>query len=168
MKKLLLLFAAMCCTATMQAEIVHHAKCDPTYLTVGYTQECWEDTETGRLYAEEGCTTELNRAIVVMYKKLLENPVVNLNMWTVNGSSDRADDHVKVSQNENEILDDCTFCWNAKIEYTNSGPYFSNIYASAEFKAFGTDIANARLKCFWNSYALSDNLVTGNDDDHFF
>lgn len=76
MKKLLLTFlAAMCCTAMMQAEIVYHAKCEPTRQR-GFTQDCWEDTETGKIYSDQACTNELNSAKVVQYSKHANGPVI--------------------------------------------------------------------------------------------
>ena len=75
MKRLLLLFAAMCCMAMMQAEIVYHEKCEPTRQR-GFTQDCWEDTETGKIYSDQACTNELNAAKVVQYSKLANDPFI--------------------------------------------------------------------------------------------
>ncbi len=144
MKRLLLLFAAMCCTAMMHAEIVHHEKCDPTYRTVGYTQECWEDTETDKLYAEVGCTTELNRAVVVTYAKLLSNPIINT-------SIDEVKEFVSMETYESREYDEHPFYYGLEIKsIMGHEQYAKPTTYIADFKVYGTDVANARIKWYRN------------------
>ena len=132
MKKLFLLFAAMCCTVMMHAEIVHHAKCDPTNTTVGYTQDCWENTENSKLYADESCTAELNPAQVITYKKLISNPVITNTGLTLMGENTH--DGVK-------------FNWVAETTYNQ----YDTETRYVEFGVSGEDVANARLK-WWKDY----------------
>ena len=134
----------MCCTMMMQAEIVHHEKCDPTYRTVGYTQDCWEDTETGKLYAEVECTNELNPAYVVTYKKLKANPT--------SGWGELVEEAEYV---------DCKFNWSKEIRCTTD----ETGKRACEFKVHGTDVSNARLKCQYdvnNRYVTLQIFVNGN------
>ena len=74
MKKLISLFAVLLWAAVLHAEVVHHEQIEPTASERGFTQECWEDTGTGKVYADAGCTQELNAAEVVTYLRLRSNP----------------------------------------------------------------------------------------------
>ncbi|MBQ0115155.1 MAG: leucine-rich repeat protein [Bacteroidales bacterium] len=136
MKKLILFFAALCCMAMMHAEVVFQEKCDPTDITVGYTQDCWEDLETGKLYAEEECLTELNPAKVVIYNKLNYHP-----MWDNSGSFDMVE-----SANYGGVQ----FNWSLTREYeaADGKNYATNIKVP---ELLGSDILNARLKWYWET-----------------
>ena len=46
----------------------HREVCAATCNAVGYTRECWEDTKSGKIYAEEACINELNAEDVVLPK----------------------------------------------------------------------------------------------------
>ncbi len=144
MKKLLTLFAALCCTVMMQAEIVHHEQCDPTYTTVGYAQECWEDTGTGKLYAEESCTTELNRAVVATYAKLRSNPIINTSIAEVK-------DYVTFETYESREYDEHPFYHGMEVKYVMEQYQYAQASTyTADFKVYGTDVANARIKWYRN------------------
>lgn len=74
-----LILMLMCVSATVQAEIVHHTKCDPTPTSCGFKCECWEDTNTGKYYTDAACTEELDDFELVknvLYKKRDESPIV--------------------------------------------------------------------------------------------
>lgn len=75
MKKILTLLVAVCYAMVMQAALVHHLQSEPTMTQRGFTQEYWEDTKTGRIYADQGCTQELNAAVVVSYATLAIDPI---------------------------------------------------------------------------------------------
>ncbi len=134
--------------ATMQAEIVHHEKCDPTYRTVGYAQDCWEDTETGKLYSEVECTNELNPAYAVTYKKLKSNPA--------SGDGELQEDTERAG---------CPFNW-AKYMVIDR---WDKSKRTCEFKVHGLQVDDARLKFFWESGTAEITLdisVNGNSVFH--
>ncbi|MBQ0115529.1 MAG: hypothetical protein KBT10_06635, partial [Bacteroidales bacterium] len=130
MKKLILLFAALCCMTVVQAEVVHHEQSEPTASERGFTQECWEDTGTGKVYADSLGTQELNAAEVVTYLRLRGNPV-----RVTDGFSS------KIEETYNGSL----FNWAAETVYAK---YDDTGVRYAEFEVLGTDVANARLKWF--------------------
>ena len=140
--------------------IVHHLASEPTYTTVGYTQECWEDTETGKLYAEKALTTELNRAMVVTYKKLHRNPIDEITQ------NDPYSKIFHTSQYEDISVDNkYPFNWAGKIEYL--GKSNGDDIANVKFKVSGADVDNARLKCYvgLSYYRLENSFGTSIYDD---
>ena len=129
-----LLIMLMCVSAVAQAEIVHHDVCAPKFNSRGFTQECWEDTQTGKIFSDIACTHELvdeALAKAVVYKKLPENPICNTSHF---------------SQSLYEKDWDVSLNWAAVAEIYSYNPV-SDVYF-AEFIVKGDDVANARL--VWN------------------
>lgn len=119
----------ICVSATVQAEIVHHGVCQPTSNSRGFTRECWEDTETGKFYADASRMQELvneELAKAVIYAKLQESPVISLNKFSYGGY-----------QNKKGV----DFNYSVTTTYDND----DREVRSAEFLVTGDNVANARL-----------------------
>ena len=131
-----MMLAALCCMVMVQAQVVHHDQSEPTDTTVGYVQECWENTETGKLYARPDGTQELNPAVVIRYAKLAYNPV----------STDGA------TVKESATYEDVPFNWAAETDLRHN--------KSIEFTVVGEDVHNARLKWYKNYGDVSNGHFT--------
>ena len=59
-----------------QNPTTHHLQSEPICEQYGYTQECWEDEATGKLYADALCTRELNPAVTIRYAPLAISQVL--------------------------------------------------------------------------------------------
>ncbi len=127
MKKLYLLLVAMCCTIAMNAEVVFHQKAEPTASQRGFTQDLWEDTETGKVYADQACTQELNPAVVVSYTTLALNPIVGTDNFTAKNQG---------------VYNYTYFDWVGETFYNRNqiGSRFVN------FRVYGEGVGNARIK----------------------
>ena len=108
-------------------DAIHHDVSKPTYGTVGFLQECWEDRTTGKYYSDAACTKELNPAQVLTYAKFISNPVTAYDgIFTF----------------EDATYEDVQFNWAAETTYN----MFDKGTRSVEFTVYGTDVANARVK----------------------
>lgn len=133
--KLSALFAMLVCmSVTVQAEIVKHEVCEATVSSRGFTQDCWEDSETGKFYADEACTQELTGAELaktVTYAKLYKTP-----LSATNGFS--------ASESENDW--NVQFNWAAMTTFEH--PFyneFDNAARYAEFKLKNSSFGYPRL-----------------------
>lgn len=137
----------MCMSATVQAEIVHHTVCDPTFSTRGFNTECWENTVTNKFYDDANCTNELRGSLLaqaVSYAKMPTSPITSI---------------VGVSRfaglRENQTLCDYNFNW-AAVDYFQGDELFSS---TVEFEVKEDNAANARL--VWGIYQ-HPNATSGN------
>ncbi|MBQ0019832.1 MAG: leucine-rich repeat domain-containing protein [Bacteroidales bacterium] len=134
-----LILMLMCVSATVQAEIVHHEVCQPTLTSRGFTRECWEDTETGKIYADAARTQELvdeELAKAVTYMLLRENPIVSTSEF---------------SQPQIENVHGVTLRWVAMTSYYYYS--FNDYYKTpryVEFKVAADNVSDARL--VWRAY----------------
>lgn len=123
----------ICMSATVQAEIVHHTVCQPTYRTIGFTQECWE--QDGKFYFDEDCTDEIigeDLAKIVVYAKFPSSPVTNVSEFTQSES--------------NQDWDGLTLNWVAETTFESAlMSSFSRTPHFVEYKISSENIANARL-----------------------
>lgn len=62
--------SGMVYTNTPQTSLIFHASSEPICEQRGFSQDCWENTVTGKLYADVLCTRELNPAVVIRYAPL--------------------------------------------------------------------------------------------------
>lgn len=138
-----LILMLMCVSATVQAEMVSHAVCEPTYGTRGYTRECWEDTETGKFYADEARTQELTGlalAKAITYAKLPKNPI-NRN-FTFDGPND---EQLEIN---GETLD---LNWAVSTTFKHNSNYLDRVTRSVRFEILNENIeyvSNARIVLF--------------------
>ncbi|MCQ2050841.1 MAG: leucine-rich repeat protein [Bacteroidaceae bacterium] len=115
---------------------IYHPTKEPTYRTLGYTQDCWEDRATGKFYSDAECTQELNPAQVFTYKKLITNPVTANNGFTLKDAT----------------YEGVQFNWAAETTYkTTSAEHSETGTRSVEFIVYGKDVANARVKWYKDS-----------------
>lgn len=124
-----LIMMLMCVSATVQAEIVHHTVCQATPTSRGFTRECWENTETGQIYADANCTQEIvneNLAKAVIYPKLPESPLSTLYKFNYGGH-----------QSEKDV----NFYYSATTSYDDD----DREARSVEFIVTGDNVTNARL-----------------------
>ena len=70
-----------------QYGLIYHAQSEPTCERYGYAQDCWENTVTGKLYADILCTQELNPAVVIRYAPLSISQASELGVFTVRESA---------------------------------------------------------------------------------
>ena len=108
------------------SDIIHHDVTEPTYETVGFLQECWEDRTLGKYYSDAACTKELSPAQVVTYAKIISDPVTANNSFTL----------------KDVTYSGIQFDWAAETTY---GEWDTDT-RSVEFTVYGTDVDNARLK----------------------
>ena len=108
-------------------DVVHRTITAPEYTTTGYSQECWEETATGKVYTYDINMQELSPAQVITYKKLISNPVTAKSGFTLK---------------EDATYDGVQFNWAAETSYT---AYVTGT-RYVEFTVYGTDVANARVK----------------------
>ena len=107
-------------------DVIHHDVTEPTYETVGFLQECWEDRTFGKYYSDAACSQELDPAQVT-YAKFITNPVTAIYLF--NTPKDVTYDGVQ-------------FNWAAETTYTTWQSYTRYV----EFTVLGTDVNKARLK----------------------
>ena len=118
-----------------------HEQCAATCNARGYSQDCWEDTKSGRIYAEEACLNELNQAAVISYIPSAEDPTYLINQGVITGWT----------QEVNEKYDDVNFGYAAVKMFEDNGGSDDN-YGEDEwvsFKVTDTNAQNARLKWAW-------------------
>ena len=118
-----------------------HEQCDATCNARGYSQDCWEDTKSGRIYAEEACLNELNAAAIVSYKPLTADPTDLINQGDVTGWTKK----------ENQTYDGVSFGYAAEKVFKDNSDNTDN-YGTDEwvsFKVADTNAQNARLKWAW-------------------
>ena len=112
----------------------HRDVCAATCNSVGYTMECWEDTRSGRFYAEETCATELNAAYVTTYSPVMTTPEYSSSIagwpWSM--------------QNESVTYDGVTFINALEKVYPDEASYISSEYVW--FKVKDASAKNVRLK----------------------
>ena len=122
----------------------HRNICAATCNAVGYAMECWEDTHSGRFYAEEACATELNPAYVTTYSPVMTMPEYDCNLaawrWEM--------------QDESVTYDGVTFINPLEKVYSDGASYYSNEYVW--FKVKDATANNVRLK--WH---LDKNTLNG-------
>lgn len=125
-----------CGTLKGYEEAIHHSVCAPTLSTRGFTRECWEVIETGKIYSNAYCGQELTDADLaktVVYSKLPASPI--------SGTSEFLQ-----SEHENDWSVDLN--WAAVTTFNNAYSGWSSTPRYAEFTVKGDDITNARL--VWN------------------
>ena len=112
----------------------HRNICAATCNAVGYAMECWEDTHSGRFYAEEACATELNPAYVTTYSPVMTMPEYSSSIagwpWSM--------------QNESMTYDGVTFINALEKVYSEHSSYISSEYVW--FKVKDASAKNVRLK----------------------
>ncbi|MDO4824434.1 MAG: hypothetical protein Q4A08_09735, partial [Bacteroidales bacterium] len=123
---------------TLTIPTTKHEQCDATCNARGYSQDCWEDTKSGRIYAEEACLNELNAAAIVSYKQLTADPTDLINQGDVKGWT----------QEVNKTYDGVNFGYAVvkvfKDNSDNTDNYGTDEWVS--FKVADTNAKNARLK----------------------
>lgn len=62
---------------------VFHPQSKPTCETRGFTQDCYENLDNGKIYEDLECTKELDPAVVVRYAKFAASPVLNLDSFSI-------------------------------------------------------------------------------------
>lgn len=137
----------MCVSATLQAEIVHHEVCAPTLSSRGFTRECWENTETGKFYADASCTDELvgvALAKAVTYAKLPENPVTET-FWF----DDAKDEHL---DNINGESLDLNWAVSTTVDF-NDGDFSKKRTRYTQFTVKEPMVGNVRMVWFRNNPA---------------
>lgn len=137
----------MCMSATVQAEVVHHTVCEPTFSTRGFNAECWENTETNKFYYDANCTRELTGSMLaqaVSYAKMPTSPITSIVVV------DRF-----AGLRENHTLCGYNFNW-AAVDSFQGDDYFS---FTVEFEVKEDNAANARL--VWGIYQ-HPNATSGN------
>ena len=110
---------------------VHHEVCDATCNAVGYTRECWEDTKSGKIFAEATCATELNPAYAVTYPSVTTVPEC---MGT----------DVRWNYKEEQTYDGVDFEYAEEKNITDGGYYQHTEYVT--FKIKDATASKARLK----------------------
>ena len=125
---------------------VHHEVCDATCNAVGYTRECWEDTKSGKIFAEATCATELNPAYVTTYSPVMTKPEYDCNLaawrWTM--------------KDEPVTYDGVTFINPLEKVYTENSSYISSEYVW--FKVKDATAMNVRLKWHLNKNTFNGEL----------
>lgn len=119
----------------------HHEIRAATCNAVGYSQECWEDTNSGRIYTEAACLHELNAAAVVSYIPSAADPTYLINQGDVTGWT----------QEVNQTYDGVNFGYAAVKEFEDYDGTNDN-YGPDEwvsFKVAEANAQNARLKWSW-------------------
>ena len=66
---------------------IYHGAAEPTYRTLGYTQNCWEDPTTGKIYSDVLFENELDQTKVITYSRLISNPVTAYSGFTLKDSA---------------------------------------------------------------------------------
>lgn len=94
----------------------HREVCAATCSAFGYSQECWEDTKSGRFYAEEACAIEINPAYVITYSPVMTVPEYDCNLSELRWSM----------KDENVTYDGVTFISPLEKVYSDSQSYFPN------------------------------------------
>lgn len=140
----------MCMSATVQAEVVHHTVCQPTASTLGFTQECWENTVTNKFYKNESCTLELTGAELakaVVYAKLPSNPI--------SGNSE-----FDVVEFDNTQTWGVNLNWAAETTFSNAYTAWSSTPRYAEFTVACDNVEDARLVWIKNQGAVEQGKYT--------
>lgn len=142
MKKIIMLLVAVCYAIVMHAELVHHLQSEPTASQRGFTQECWEDTETGKFYADQNRTQELNPAVMVSYTTLVINPITGKNNFTAKNQG---------------VYSYTYFDWVGETNYNRN----EIGTRSVTFRVYGGGVGNARIKWHKNHsvYTLEQFIV---------
>lgn len=124
----------MCMSATAQAEIVHHAACAPTRTQRGFSQECWEDTETRKIYSDASCTNELERKEVITYAPFESSNITDMSseFQSIGSQTDW----------------DITFNWAARTTFTDTQNTLHRDERYVTFTVADDNAAYARL--MWN------------------
>ncbi|MCQ2128440.1 MAG: hypothetical protein MJZ08_03295, partial [Bacteroidaceae bacterium] len=102
-----------------------HEQCDATCNARGYSQDCWEDTKSGKIYAEATCMNELNPAVVISYIPSAEDPTYLINQGDITGWT----------QEVNEKYDDVNFAYVAEKVFKDNGGSDDN-YGEDEWVSF--------------------------------
>ncbi|MCQ2316571.1 MAG: hypothetical protein MJZ85_07825 [Bacteroidales bacterium] len=123
----------------------HRDVCAATCNSVGYTMECWEDTRSGRVFADEACTTELNAAYVVTYSPVMTTPEYGSSIagWPW-------------SMKDDVTYDGVTFINPLEKVYSDGASYYSNEYVW--FKVKDATANNVRLKWHLNKNTLNGEM----------
>ena len=119
----------------------HHEIRAATCNAVGYSQECWEDTNSGRIYTEAACLHELNAAAVVSYIPSAADPTYLINQGDVTGWT----------QEVNQTYDGVNFGY-AAVKVFEDYDGTNDNYGPDEwvsFKVAEANAQNARLKWSW-------------------
>lgn len=118
-----------------------HEQCDATCNARGYSQDCWEDTNSGRIYTEAACLNELNAAAVISYIPSAEDPTYKTNQGDVTGWT----------QEVNKTYDGVNFAYVAEKVFEDYDGTNDN-YGTDEWVSFlvkEANAKNARLKWAW-------------------
>ena len=125
---------------------IHRNICAATCNAVGYTMECWEDTRSRKVYADEACTTELNAAYVTTYSPVISVPEYDSSIyawkWKMN--------------NESVTYDGVTFINPLEKVYPENSSYSSSEYVW--FKVKDATAMNVRLKWHLNKNTFNGEL----------
>lgn len=119
----------------------HHEICAAACNAVGYSQDCWEDNNSGRIYTEAACLHELNAAAVVSYIPSAADPTYLINQGDVTGWT----------QEVNQRYDGVNFGY-AAVKVFEDYDGTNDNYGPDEwvsFKVAEANAQNARLKWSW-------------------
>ena len=111
-----------------------HEQCAATCNARGYSQDCWEDNNSGKIYAEAACLHELNAAAVISYIPSADDPTDKINAtegltgWT---------------QEVNEEYDGVNFDYAAVKVFMDNSDNTDN-YGTDEWVSFKVKEANAK------------------------
>ncbi|MBQ0164333.1 MAG: leucine-rich repeat domain-containing protein [Bacteroidales bacterium] len=119
----------------------HRNSCDATCVARGYTRECWEDTKSGKIYAEEACLNELNAAAIVSYFPSTDDPTDQINQGDV----------TEWTQEVNETYDGVNFGYAAVKVFKDTDGTEDNYCADewVSFQVAEDKAQNVRLKWSW-------------------
>lgn len=123
----------------------HRDVCAATCNSVGYTMECWEDTRSGRVFADEACATELNAAYVTTYSPVMTTPEYSSSIagWPW-------------SMKDDVTYDGVTFINPLEKVYSENSSYISSEYVW--FKVKDATAMNVRLKWHLNKNTFNGEL----------
>ena len=110
-----------------------HEQCAATCKSVGYSQDCWEDNNSGKIYAEAACLHELNQAAVISYIPSADDPTYLINQGVITGWT----------QEVNEEYDGVNFGYAAVKVFKDNSDNTDN-YGTDEWVSFLVKEANAK------------------------
>ena len=126
---------------TLTIPTTKHEQCAATCNARGYSQDCWEDNNSGKIYAEAACLHELNQAAVISYIPSAADPTYQINQGDISGWT----------QEVNEEYDGVNFGY-AAVKVFEDYDGTNDNYGTDEWVSFlvkEANAKNARLKWAW-------------------
>ncbi|MCQ2126345.1 MAG: hypothetical protein MJZ06_02750 [Bacteroidaceae bacterium] len=118
---------------TLTIPTTKHEQCAATCNARGYSQDCWEDNNSGKIYAEAACLHELNPAAVISYIPSADDPTYLINQ----------EDVTSWTQEVNKMYDGVNFAYVAEKVFEDYGGSDDN-YGEDEWVSFLVKEANAK------------------------